>query len=161
MISSVFPIAWSRLSRLIGMAHLLLLPALVAQEVAAEKPLVGRYVRIESGTSQEELHFSELEVFSNNQNIALRKATSASSIFGDFKPEMAVDGLLEYSWGKDMSFWSSSAKGGQWWEVDLGKEQPIDRLVFWNRFDCCRERLAGALLVVLDGQRHPLSLIHI
>lgn len=150
------PRLFANLLRLFCAANLLL-PAMAATEPPPSKPLPGRFVRVESGTSMEELHFSELEVYANHQNIALRKPTQASSTLGDFKPEMAVDGLVEYAWGaKDMSFWTSTGKGDQWWEVDLGKEQPIDRIVFWNRFDCCRERLAGAVLVVLDQHRKPV-----
>ncbi len=117
----------------------------------------ARYVRVESGASTSYLHFAELEVYVKGRNIAAGKPATASSTMPPFTPDRAVDGIIGYAWGPDASFWSSAgAKGGEWWEVDLGEEVAIDRLVLYNRLDAVPERLEGAVLVALAADRREV-----
>ena len=93
-------------------------------------PVKARYVRVASGRATNYLHFAEVEVYAGGKNIAVKKPVKASSTMGSFTPEKAVDGVVEYTFGKDASFWSSSRdKGGEWWELDLGAEVPVEKLV--------------------------------
>ena len=114
-------------------------------------------MRVESAASKEYLHFAEVEVYVAGKNVAVGKPVKASSTMGSFTPEKAVDGVVQYTWGKDASFWSSAGQGNQWWELDLGEELPIEKVALYNRLDCCQERLAGATLAVLDKNRKPLG----
>jgi len=120
-------------------------------------PVKARYVRVESGRATNYLHFAEVEVYVGGKNIAVKKPVKASSTMGSFTPEKAADGVIEYTFGKDASFWSSARdKGGEWWELDLGAEVPVEKLVLYNRLDCCQERLEGALLSLLSDGRSPM-----
>ena len=126
-------------------------------------PVKARYVRVASGRATNYLHFAEVEVYAGGKNIAVKKPVKASSTMGSFTPEKAVDGVVEYTFGKDASFWSSSRdKGGEWWELDLGAEVPVEKLVLYNRLDCCQERLEGALLSLLSDRHAPVwqSVLH-
>jgi hypothetical protein len=134
-------------------AALLATVALTAAAPAGDA-VRGRYVRVESGERLEYLHFAEVEVYVGGRNIAVGRPTTASSTMQPFTPDKAVDGVIEYVWGVNPSFWSSGgSKGGEWWEVDLGEEAAIERLLLYNRLDCCQERLQGALLRVLSATR--------
>ncbi len=121
---------------------------------SAGEAVRGRYIRVESGARPEYLHFAELEVYAGGGNVAVGKATTASSTMAPFRPDKAVDGVIEYVWGVNPSFWSSAGHaGGEWWEADLGETVAIERLVLYNRLDCCQERLQGAVLRVLSAER--------
>merc|ERR1712095_108380 len=41
-------------------------------------------------------------------------------------------------------------KGKQWWMVDLKRDAVIQRIVVWNRSDCCQERLSNSEIQILD-----------
>ncbi len=125
-----------------------------ASLAASGAPLVARYVRVESGSARNYLHFAEVEVYVDGKNSAAGKPVSASSTMRPFAPERAVDGVVGYVWGPEASFWSSAGSAGNdWWEVDLGQEVPIERLVVYNRLDVAQERLEGAVLLVLAADR--------
>ena len=127
---------------------------LAAVGPGAAAPLRARYLRIESGASNNYLHFAELEVYVGGKNVAVGKPVSASSTMQPFTPDKAVDGIVGYVWGVNPSFWSSAGgKGGEWWEVDLGRDVAIERLVLYNRLDVAQERLEGAVLLALSGDR--------
>ena len=38
-----------------------------------------------------------------------------------------------------------------WWEVDLGASTPIDRILLYNRLDCCSERLSNFRVSIFEG----------
>ncbi|MCC7493156.1 MAG: discoidin domain-containing protein [Fimbriimonadaceae bacterium] len=134
-----------------------LLAALTALPGLAQQPLVGRYVRVEAAADHtSELHFAELEAYVGGRNVALKRPVAVSSTLGRFAGGLAVDGVVEYEWGPTASFWSAAAGGAQWWEVDLGTALPLERLVLYNRLDCCQERLTGAVLRVLTADRREV-----
>jgi len=112
---------------------------------------------VESAASKDYLHFAEVEVYVAGKNVAVGKPVKASSTMGRFTPEKAVDGIVEYTWGENASLWSSAGRGNQWWELDLGGELPIEKVVLYNRLDCCQERLAGAALTVLGANRQTVG----
>ncbi len=122
----------------------------VATSVAAG--LRGRYVRLDlpgdnerfprvaqdqSGSpGNKTINLAEFQVFQGDQNIALRKQARQSSISyaPRLVPEDAVDGN---TLGNDEtnSYAHTDLETDPWWEVDLGSEQAIDRMVVWNRSD--------------------------
>ncbi len=100
------------------------------------------------------INLAELQVFRGEQNIALRKKARQSSNFDTLLvAERAVDGNTV---GNDRGnpyahTWGDS---NPWWEVDLGNEQAIDRIVVWNRNDAGVEsRMNHSRVRVLDRSR--------
>ena len=102
------------------------------------------------------INLAELQVFQGDQNIALRRKVRQSSTL--YPAEYAVDGNTAandrgnrriYS-SPDGSLWvdgntaandrgnpyaHTQSEDDPWWEVDLGSEQAIDRIVVWNRVE--------------------------
>ncbi len=94
-----------------------------------------------------------LQVFDENGvNVALRKSASASSRYGGTSnPETAVDGdanVRSYP-----STFVSGEPNGAWWLVDLGQAFNVRRVVYYNRRDCCQERMNGGLVQLLNAQQ--------
>jgi F5/8 type C domain/Domain of unknown function (DUF4476) len=80
-------------------------------------------------------------------NLALGRPTATSSRSQWSRPDDghgAVDGVKNGSFG-----FHTDALPDSWWQVDLGSVQPLDRVVIFNRQDCCAER-ARTLQVLLS-----------
>ena len=41
---------------------------------------------------------------------------------------------------------------GAWWEVDLGQDVAVSKVVIYNRIDCCPERLSNSMVSLLNYQ---------
>ena len=117
------------------------------------KSAIGRFVRIELPGNGKILSLSEVQVFSNDENISKEgKATQSSTDF-EAKAERALDGNTS---GKftDNSTTHTANSTDPWWEVDLGKVTAIDKVVVWNRTDSeTASRLADARLSILSEDR--------
>jgi putative heme-binding domain-containing protein len=116
----------------------------------------GRYVRIElprSGT----LSLAEVEVFSSEENVARRgEATQKDTAFGG-SPGKAIDGNPRGAYSAGSVTHTSENTKDPWWEVDLGEERGIERIVIHNRTDSkAGSRLNGYTLIVLDQKRQEV-----
>ncbi|MFN7492227.1 MAG: discoidin domain-containing protein [Cyclobacteriaceae bacterium] len=72
------------------------------------------------------------------ENFALKKRATASSFteVGGLKfPGGAVDGIKNGAYG-----FHTQREDNPWWQVDLGMEIAIEKIVIYNRQDCCSER---------------------
>jgi len=115
----------------------------------------ARYVKVLSGGSY--IQIPQLAVYSSdapNVNIALKKATSSNGYGWGGAPSLAVDGDLtphaHYKGGKPSEFHSRGGRG-YWWKVDLGKEYPVSKVVYYNRTDCCSSRSNGMKFQLIDN----------
>jgi hypothetical protein len=122
-----------------------------------EGPIVGRYVRIELPGRNKILSLAEVEVFQQGTNIARGKPSSQSSTAYDGPPERAVDGNTDGRYEQAQSTSHTATEESPWWEVDLGAESKVDRIVIWNRTDSTEvgRRLNGFRLTLLDQERRP------
>ena len=73
-------------------------------------------------------------------NVALGKAADASSEWYGAAASRAVDGNEDGDMAKGSVF-ETAYEYRPWWEVDLGDTLQIDRVVLFNRTDCCSDRL--------------------
>ncbi len=123
------------------------------EEVA--QPMTARRVRVElDGPAT--LTLAEVEVFSKGRNVALGKPCTQSSLGHGGTPERAVDGDANGDWMAGKSTHTIENKLDPWWEVDLGEEVSIDRIVIHNRTNRPHhQRLDGYRIVGIDdaGQR--------
>jgi len=134
-------------------------------------PIKARYVRIrpsmKPGPNDRCLQISQLQVFnSSGQEIARGRPTSASSILGDraAKPSMAVDGNAAARPYPQMFHDACDTAGqNQFWMVDLGSEQDLSYIVYYNRieWDCCNHRADGMPVELLDGQMNVVGITKI
>jgi hypothetical protein len=82
-------------------------------------------------------------------NLALAGRASQSSTAFNGTASRAIDGNTGGAFTEGSV--THTAKGDHpWWQVDLGRSTAIDRVVIWNRTDCCSERLASFWLLVSD-----------
>lgn len=103
-------------------------------EPPADQTPRGRYVRIELTGTKKPLALAEVQVFSGTQNVATRGAAQQSTTDSAAQAKLAIDGNTDGR-ATAQSTSSTPVMERPWWEVDLGTEQPIDKIVVWNRTD--------------------------
>ena len=130
------------------------LPSPLAATVGESKGVSGRFVRIEIKGNKKTLSLAEVEVFSGGRNVALKgKATQKDT---DFKgtADLAIDGNTAGLYSIGSISHTKENGNAPWWEVDLGDEYPIDKIVIWNRTDPgMQKRLDGFIVHVIDTAR--------
>jgi hypothetical protein len=115
----------------------------------------GRYVRVELPGKGKFLSLAEVQVFRGAENVALQGEASQISTDYDGPAKLAIDGNTTGKFDAK-STTHTAASDNPWWEVDLKREQSIDRLVVWNRLDGVESRLAGYKVTVLNDKREPV-----
>ncbi len=122
---------------------------------AAAPARTARFVRVELPGAKKFLHLAEVQVFSNGVNVALKGKATQSSQYASATAKLAIDGNTDGIY-KNNSVAHTSEQANPWWEVDLGSEQVIERIVVWNRTDGnVGGRLEGFVVSTLDSQRSP------
>ena len=133
----------------------------VRAEIVPDQPRIvkARHLRIEKpGGKHDFLALAEVEVFSGTANVARKGKANQISTFEENVATRAIDGKTDGAAEKGKSV---SVTGGgespQWWEVDLGAEVPIDRIVVWRRKDKGPGVVTDGLkLTLLDGKMQPV-----
>jgi putative heme-binding domain-containing protein len=133
------------------------LPDDLAKLAQASKGTVGRFVRIELPGNGKTLSLAEVEVFSGGVNVARNgKATQANTSHGGVASR-AIDGNKSGTYADGGQTHSVEGTKNPWWEVDLGREVPIESIAIYNRSEnVLGARLAGFKLTVLDMHRKPV-----
>ncbi|XP_078617645.1 uncharacterized protein LOC144885598 [Branchiostoma floridae x Branchiostoma japonicum] len=73
-------------------------------------------------------------------NVALGKPAFLTSTLDDYEASRAVDGIADTDLNHGSCAVSRVEEEPVWW-VDLGKSYVVERVVIFNRQDCCAERL--------------------
>jgi len=132
------------------------LPPELANQAEAAKAVLGRYVKVEipgRGT----LTLAEVEVFSEERNIARQGKASQKTTSNGGEAKRAIDGNKNGSFGAGGQTHTNENIGNPWWEVDLGEARPLDRVVIYNRTDDnLGKRLDGFTLTVLDAGKNVI-----
>ncbi|HEY3787193.1 MAG TPA: discoidin domain-containing protein, partial [Urbifossiella sp.] len=133
------------------------LPPELAKTIGDTKTVKGRFVRIELPGKQRTLTLAEVQVFSDGKNVALnKKATQINTGYGGVAAR-AVDGNTSGSFGDNGQTHTQEGTDDAWWEVDLGGEFPIEKIVVFNRTDgSLGSRLNNFTLRVLDADRRDV-----
>lgn len=91
-------------------------------------------------------------------NVALSKHTEQSTPTGwGGVPSRAVDGDTSGVWSQG-SVTHTDIEHGPWWTVDLEGKHYVDRVVVWNRTDCCSTRLSNFYVELLDEAGEVIDL---
>ena len=133
------------------------LPPQLAPSASVDEERRGRFVRIELPGRQRTLTLAEVEVFSEGRNVAIDGRASQSDTAHGGDAARAIDGNRsgEYSAGGQTH--SSENAHNPWWEIDLGTELPIEKVVIFNRTDgSLGTRLEGFVVKVLAADRQPV-----
>jgi len=105
---------------------------------------IGRYIKVQL-LKKNALHFAEMQVYH------LPMDPDAEFIFSG-KGEVTMSSYLRYADHERRGCFSfhTDEEDNPWWKKVLEKNLFITKLVLNNRTDCCQERIAGALLEILD-----------
>jgi hypothetical protein len=111
----------------------------------------ARFVRVEMPGANRTLALAEVQVFSGSENIAPRGVASQVSTAGGAVAARASDGETDGDPVKNSNS-ETEAADNPWWEIDLGAELPVERVVVWGRKGL--DPTPGGLRVtVLDAER--------
>jgi hypothetical protein len=75
---------------------------------------------------------------------------AGANCFG-FKPDRGVTNQVTMPFSNVTNTWNQPAT--QYWEVDLGRMEPIVFMAMWERGDCCTERNYGMVFQLLNESR--------
>jgi len=92
---------------------------------------------------------SETPVFASN--LALNGSASQSSTEYGGVASRANDGNTDGNWGGSSVTHTAESEEKPWWKVDLGADAIIERIVIWNRKDCCTGRLTNCQVQIIDS----------
>jgi len=126
-----------------------------ADDSGKSKGAYGRYVRIEI-PRRATLTLAEVEVYSDGRNIARSGKAKQSDTSHGGSADRAIDGKKSPRYGDGGQTHTPEDKPNPWWELDLGGEQPIERIVVFNRGEGFENRLQGFTVKVLDSARHQV-----
>uniref|UniRef100_A0A669E209 Uncharacterized LOC100699110 n=2 Tax=Oreochromis niloticus TaxID=8128 RepID=A0A669E209_ORENI len=116
-----------------------------ASQTFACNGMEGRYINIVIPGRREYLTVCEVEVDGtlSETNVARRGQVAQSSMYGNAKPENAIDGNRASNFNQG-SCACTNNNLNPWWRLDLLKTHKINTVTITNRQDCCPERINGA-----------------
>ncbi len=122
---------------------------------AADSPSKrGRFVRIDLPGKDKILNIAEVQVFSGTKNVALKGKASQAGNYADAVAGRAIDGNTNGKYQAGSVAHTALGRENLFWEVDLGEQHDISRIVIWNRTDAgVGPRLDGFKLSLLDDKR--------
>lgn len=131
------------------------LPMEIEEAIDANKTTQGRFVRIELPGERRTLTLAEVEVMSGGRNIAPRGTATQSTIAHGAPASNAMDGNKSPVFSEGGQTHTRENRPNPWWELDLGRSEPLDRIVVWNRGDGdLHKRLEGFTIRILDEDRN-------
>jgi hypothetical protein len=109
-----------------------------------------RYVRVLSAQGPDSwLQISQMVVRNEKGvNVAKGKPASASSTWPGVSPATAVDGH-EGARAHPHEFHANTPNNA-WWMVDLQQDEIVTQMRYYNRVDCCKNRIVGARVLLLN-----------
>ena len=113
----------------------------------------ARYVIVDIPKEQATLSLAEVEVFVGGQNVAPSGKAEQSDISNGGEAKRAIDGNTSGAWSSGTITHSVEGTAFPAWELDLGKNVPVEKIVIWNREDGLGGRLNGVRVALLDGER--------
>jgi hypothetical protein len=134
--------------------------AAVGVRTGPGKSAAGRFVRVELPGKGVYLSLAEVQVFVGAENVALKGKAKQSSTAFEGAAKLAIDGNTNGDYHASKSVTHTDANDDPWWEVDLGRTLPVERVALWNRTDGgdgIMLRLKGARVKLLDEKRQVVE----
>ena len=120
------------------------------------EPIDGRYIRLDYD-HVDCLNLAQILVFSapgGPNLITANTPVTKSSRFGD--DLFPSSNFVNQKGGVYYNFVHTSCGDVPWLEVDLGSVVRIHKIVIWNRQDCCKERVLGTVLSILNEEKEKV-----
>ncbi|MDA1202015.1 MAG: GDSL-type esterase/lipase family protein [Planctomycetota bacterium] len=120
----------------------------------------ARYVRIELPGPSRTLTLAEVEVYADGHNVARQGTASQINTSNNGVAARAIDGNAHPAFARGGQTHCQENIADPWWELDLGREYQVERIVIHNRNEAnLGERLRGFSLITLDpGRRETFRL---
>ena len=115
----------------------------------------GQFVRIELAGKDRILHVAEVQAFVGRRMSHLKVMQNRAPLVMEVLRNLRLMEIQTVTFHNSKSV-THNANGDAeaWWEVDLGKEHDLTKLVVWNRTDSgLQPRLDGFRLQVLNSDR--------
>jgi len=121
------------------------------QELKQDQPpfneLIGRYIILTHPTKMDTgnpLNISEIEVYEQDTNARLKGGANnkMSSTLEGYPVANLEDG--------NVNTFAHTNDARPWMLVDLGADKKLSKVVIQNRRDCCKERLQGANIIIVN-----------
>jgi len=129
------------------------------QTVLFTIPQMTRYVKMSSPIGMP-LHITEIQAYDDNGIVVSSgKNVYQSSQYQHGNPERVVDGKIDGNWANrtvNHTLNTSDINNPEHIEIDLGKEYNIVRVDVFNRTDCCKDRIIGSTVSLLDSNKTVL-----
>ncbi|XP_072032978.1 uncharacterized protein [Amphiura filiformis] len=131
------------------------------QKISINCDLRGKYISI-ALERQDYLQICEVKAYTGkcgntggNTAISLKgKKTQQSSVYDKRGTSSnAVDGETKGNYG-EKSCTHTKNDDKAWWKVDMGGNKCVGKVDIFNRVDCCKERLRGAVIRVGNNKDH-------
>jgi putative heme-binding domain-containing protein len=119
---------------------------LLDRGLGAEAAVPGRFVRIEMLGGMRALWLAEVDVVATGSAAAVRGAATQK------QPPAAGDAAAPIDGSADTAT-SLEPTEDPWWELDLGRELPLERIVVRQAEGLQRDRLKSFTVAVLDADR--------
>lgn len=116
--------------------------------------LKGRYVRV-SMQGKGIISLAEMQVFSGARNIASQGTATQSSVHSDSTADRAIDNNTDGDPKSGSITITHFNDKDPLWQLDLGRELPLDKIVIWNRTDNEKrnDQLKNFTVSVLNDQQ--------
>lgn len=96
------------------------------------------------------LSLAEVQVYSTSGvNVATSGVATQSSTAHGGSASRAIDGNTSGNYGHG-TVSHTRTSSSEWWRLVLSTAVEVDRIVVWNRTDCCGERLGGTTMEIYD-----------
>jgi hypothetical protein len=113
----------------------------------------ARYIWIVARSAGIPLNIARVRVYNTaDQDIASGKPVEGSSI----APGFTVSTLTTET--SAFAHTDSNTGKPEWMRIDLGSDQTIKNIDIWNRSDCCKDRLDGAIILLQTSSQFTSTL---
>jgi putative heme-binding domain-containing protein len=122
---------------------------LLDRGLGAEAAVPGRFVRVEMVGGMRTLWLAEVEAVVAGANVARSGTARQKQPAAAGAAAAGIDGTADTAT-------ATAPDEDPWWEVDLGGELPLERLVVRHAAGLDKDRLRNFTVVVLDGDRREV-----
>jgi putative heme-binding domain-containing protein len=122
---------------------------LLDRGLGKEATVPGRFVRIEMVGGMRTLWLAEVEAVAAGVNVAHSGTARQKQPAAAGVAAAAIDGTADTAT-------ATTPDEDPWWEVDLGGELPLERLVVRHAAGLDKDRLRNFTVVILDGNRREV-----
>ena len=119
--------------------------------IYASEPVIAQYVRINLPGDGRILSLAEVQIYSGKKLISVIGKAKQATTFRNATAEKAIDGKTSGDYFEG-SVTHTEAGSFVWWELDLGSDQEITKIVIYNRTDCCAERINPARILLRNSE---------